>query len=217
MLFLCLYLPRNYHMDDKAQKIIQGASEIFMRFGVKSLNMDDVAKHLGVSKKTLYLYVADKDDLVGKSVTCFCKKEDHDIAAICSKGLNAIDENLEIMQWVLSVLQQVHPSVSYDIEKYHPTVYKKMVADRQQRIYSCIFHNLKKGQKEGYFRKDFNADIVAKLYIARIDSLFDQDVFPASHYKITDVYKEEFRYHIRGVASAKGIEYLEAKMKTIKI
>jgi TetR/AcrR family transcriptional regulator, cholesterol catabolism regulator len=204
-------------MDEKGQKIISGAADIFMKFGVKSLTMDDVAKHLGVSKKTLYLYVTDKDDLVDKSVTSFCAREDRDITAICAKGLNAIDENFEIMHWVLSVLHQIHPAVSFDIEKYHPDVFKKMVAHRQERIYSCIFHNLKKGQKEGFFRKDLNADIIAKLYIGRIDRLFDQNLFPITQYKIADVYKEEFKYHIRGVASAKGIEYLETKMKSIKI
>jgi hypothetical protein len=72
---------------------------------------------------------------------------------------------------------------------------------------------MKKGQKEGMYRKDFHADVIAKVYISRMDVLFDPVVFPFGEYQLTDLYKEVFQYHIRGIASAKGIEQLEHMLK----
>jgi TetR/AcrR family transcriptional regulator, cholesterol catabolism regulator len=204
-------------MEEKEIKLIETASTIFMRFGIKSVNMDDMARHLGISKKTLYLFVKDKEDLVAKAVTAFCNKEDCEIKAISKKGLNAIDENLEIMKWVLDVLQNIHPSVNYDIQKYHPSVHHDMMLNRQRAIFDCTYLNMKKGQREGLYRKDLNADVIAKMYISRIDVIFDQNLFPQSQFKLPEIYSEFFKYHIRGIASSKGLEYLTEKMKSIKI
>ncbi len=203
-------------IQEKESKIVDNATGVFMKYGIKSVNMDDMARYLGMSKKTLYLYVKDKEDLVKKSVAFFCTKEDKEIREICHKGFNAIDESLEIMRWVLSVLQNVHPSVNYDLEKYHPEVARAMKDNRQRAIYDCIRMNMKKGQREGLYRKDFNADVIAKVYIARIDIIFDQELFPMNEHNLGDIYREIFKYHIRGIASSEGLEYLKEKMKNLK-
>lgn len=203
-------------IQEKESKIVESATDVFMKYGIKSVNMDDMSRHLGMSKKTLYLYVKDKEELVRKSVAFFCTKEDSEIREICHHGLNAIDESLEIMKWVLSVLQHVHPSVNYDLEKYHPEVARAMKENRHRAIYDCIRLNMKKGQREGLYRKDFNADIIAKVYIARIDIIFDQELFPMDQHNLSDLYREIFKYHIRGIASSEGLDYLKEKMKHIK-
>ncbi|MCC6599289.1 MAG: TetR/AcrR family transcriptional regulator [Crocinitomicaceae bacterium] len=203
-------------MDEKESKIIQEATRVFMTYGLKSVNMDDMARHLGISKKTLYLYVKNKEELVDKSLDYYCQSENKSIHAICQQGFNAIDESLEIMKWVLGILQNIHPSVTYDMEKYFPASFRKMKACRYSAIHDSLTYNMKKGQKEGFYRKDFDTSVITKLYFARIDLLFDQEVFPLSQYNITDIYKEMFRYHIRGIASAKGQSYLDEKLKTFK-
>ena len=60
-------------MNEKELKIISGAAEQFLRFGIKSMNMDDIARALGISKKTLYQFVTDKNDLVRKSMLMHCQ------------------------------------------------------------------------------------------------------------------------------------------------
>jgi AcrR family transcriptional regulator len=203
-------------MEEKEVKLIQQASAIFMRFGIKSITMDDMARHLGISKKTLYLYVKDKEELVAKVLDSFCKEEDHQIREIRRTAENAIDELLEIGKWVMQTLQNLHPSVTFDMEKYHPESYRKMQADRFAAVYSHIMSNIKKGQKEGYYRKDINPDIITKIYITRMDAMFSNELFPVNEYRLVDVYQEMFRYHIRGIASEKGLEYLQQKSKHLK-
>jgi AcrR family transcriptional regulator len=200
-------------LSEKEIQLIEGAMALFMRLGVKSVNMDDVASHLGVSKKTLYLYFKDKEDLIRRVIDLHCLNEDKSIEAIQAKNLPAIDEMFDIMYWVLSILSKVNPSVQFDLDKYHPEQSRKMKESRHRVVYGCMLSNMKKGQKEGMYRKDFHADVIAKIYITRMDVLFDPAVFPFGEYPLTDLYKEVFQYHIRGIASAKGIEQLETIMK----
>ncbi len=204
-------------VEEKEIKLIQSARQVFMQYGIKSVNMDDMARHLGMSKKTLYVYVKDKEELVHRTVIGHCLVEDKQIKEICQRGLNAVDEQFEIMHWVLEMLNNIHPSIIFDLQKYHPEVFSEMLEHRHRAIYDCMMQNMKKGQREGLYRKDFNAEAIAKFYIARIDLIFDQKLFPIKEWSIPQVYMEMFKYHIRGIASEKGIEYLATKkMKSLK-
>lgn len=197
----------------KEQQLIEGAMALFMRYGIKSVNMDDVARQLGVSKKTLYLYFKDKEDLLSRVVSCHCNREDESITSIHSKKLSAIEEMFEIMHWVIGILSNIHPSVQYDLEKYHPELATTMKANRGRVVMGSMLSNLKKGQKEGTYRKDFDAEVITRIYLSRMDAFLDPNLFPFDQYKPVDVYKESFQYHIRGIASEKGIEQLEAILK----
>ncbi len=188
-----------------------------MQYGIKSVNMDDMARHLAISKKTLYIYVKDKEELVERALLAHSALEDEQVKAITTRNLNAVDELFEVMQWVMDLLSKIHPSIVYDLEKYHPEVYSQMLEERHRAIHECMLLNMKKGQREGLYRKDFNADAIAKFYIARIDLIFDQKLFPSKEWSLPQVYQELFKYHVRGIASEKGLEYLATKkMKQTK-
>ncbi len=195
-------------LESKKKHILSETLQLFLKFGIKSLTMDDIAKKLCISKKTLYAHVKDKEDLLENAVILFSKAEQHQIEEICGRGLNAIDESLEIKRWVLDMLQNIHPSVAYDMEKFHPRVHQKMLASRQAIIYKCVFENIVKGQKDGLYRKEINPDVLAKLYVGRMEAMFDQDLFPSKEYNVSDIYMEWFSYHIHGMATVKGIELL---------
>ena len=98
--------------------------------------MDDVARELKISKKTLYKFVKDKNDLVKKALICHCKKEVELTSEIISKNTNAIDELIEISKYVSKRLQQVHPSIHYDLEKYYPEAWKIFTDHKMEHIYS---------------------------------------------------------------------------------
>ena len=114
------------------------------------------------------------------------------------------------------MIQNIHPSVAYDIEKFYPAVSKRMKTSRHENVYRSIFQNIVKGQKEGLYRSDINADILAKLYIGRMESIFDQELFPSTTYNVSDVYMEWFIYHIHGMATSKGLQILENNFKNNK-
>ena len=49
------------------KEIVDNALKLFMRYGVRSVTMDDIAKELSISKKTIYQHFADKDEIVSKA------------------------------------------------------------------------------------------------------------------------------------------------------
>ena len=200
-------------MDQREQNIIEGAGKIFMRLGVRSVNMDDIAQHLRISKKTLYQYVKDKNELVQRTVEQIC---DHHRACICSireKGLNAIDENFEIASFIAGQLGQMHPSIHFDLQKYHAEAWDLLQRTEKADIHECVTANMHKGIQQGLYREDLNIPVIAKIYIARFDVTFDGRLFPQAEYNFDDVVWELFRYHIRGIASEKGLKYLVRKVK----
>ncbi len=200
-------------MDLKKKDILEQAHKLFMRLGIKSMTMDDVATHLRVSKKTLYEHFTDKNDMVEQVVAGVCKHHRTSIDAICAKGMNAIDENHEITNFIVGQIGGVHPSVQFDLQKYHPKAWAILDDTERTDIFRCVSTNLKKGVKDGLYREDLDVEVITRLYISRMDSTWDGRVFPAEEFNIKDVLWKHFEYHIRGIASKKGLEYLEKKVK----
>ena len=200
-------------MKENLAHILEQANRLFLKCGIKSVSMDDVARELKVSKKTLYRFVKDKTDLVSKALTFHCSREVEVTCKIISRNSNAIDELIEISQHVREQLRQVHPSIHYDLEKYYPDAWRIFTAHKMEHIYSCVAQNLEKGIKQGLYRTTINIPIIARIYISRIDAVFDAQIFPPDKFKMIDVYSEMLRYHIRGIASEKGIKYLVRQTK----
>ena len=200
-------------MEDKKQAFLIAASGIFMRLGIKSVTMDEMARQLSMSKKTIYTFVKDKNNLVEQCLELFHFKEECDIQEISEKQLNAIEELLAIGELVASSLRSIHPSIFFDLQKYHPDVLKKFEAHKNTFIKGCIVSNLEKGKKDGLYRKNLDVDIIANMYLSFIDVLFGSDTF-AGNSSFLDVYSEYFRYHIRGIASASGLAQLQDLIKT---
>lgn len=185
-----------------------------MKYGVKSVTMDDVAKNLRMSKKTLYQYVSDKKDLVKKVMEFGKNMDETAVTMICSGDGNAIDQNYEISKFVLSKVKNIHPSVFFDLEKYYPEAWEVMEGHKEDFIYGCILDNIKLGMKEGLYREDLHPELTALTYVHAIDMIFHMFAeHPEVKMSFEDMYLQSFRYHIRGIASEKGREYLKDKIK----
>lgn len=202
-------------MDEKAQNIVNQAIVLFTQYGVKSLTMDDLARHMGISKKTLYQVVPDKAELVSRGIQLYIDQDVCSLDKMHEESENAIEEMFLIAQKVSENLKQMHPSILFDLEKYYPKAFVQFQEYKMKIVMGSVSRNIEDGIAQGYYRDNINIPIVAGLYISRMDAIFDQKLFPASKYDIKDVYFEAIRYHIRGIASEKGIEYLKNKFKTL--
>ncbi|MGB0402470.1 MAG: TetR/AcrR family transcriptional regulator [Salibacteraceae bacterium] len=199
-------------MDKKAEQLLEGALQVFMKFGIRSVTMDDMARHLGVSKKTLYKYFKDKKDLVLKGMEFHQMNEQCAMEECFVDGINAIDENFAISQIIMDQIQNIHPSVMYDLEKYYPETQAKFDEYKKTVVKSWVESNIERGIQQGLFRDDLNIPILSAMYLQRMDAMMRSEDYPAD-VSLAEVYVEIFRYHIRGLASEKGVEYLKQKMK----
>ncbi|MFT6997440.1 MAG: AcrR family transcriptional regulator [Cryomorphaceae bacterium] len=194
---------------DKEQKIIADAIKVFMTYGIKSVTMDDIAKHMRMSKKTLYQYVSDKNDLVTRCLKYDCEITEDTVKEILSKGLNAIEENFEISKHIVEDLKKIHPSIFYDLEKYYPDAWRMMHNLRHEFVGVVMKHNMERGIKEGLYRKDLNVELMTQLWVARLNIIFDPAIFSLNEHNLADVYRQMFIHHVRGIASDEGVKYIE--------
>lgn len=199
-------------MEEK--EIYQKACELFMRYGIKSMTMDDVARQLGISKKTLYLYVDNKKDLVKKVMSMQIEFEQCCIQELFSQGeFNAIDELMEITRMVGSQMKELHPSVMFDMKKYHPEAYQILQKHKEEFIYKTIKKNLESGIASGLYRENLNPELISRFYLSMVSSIMDGESLFSSDFSYLELHTEMMRYHIRGIASSKGREYLKKKFK----
>jgi len=200
-------------VDEKFLEITEKVAAVFMRYGLKSVTMDDIAKELKISKKTLYKYVKDKNELILIIMNGQCEMEKMVMAEACDKAENAIEELMIFSETLGQKLQQMNPSVHYDLEKYYPEAWTTFIDHKEDFILGCVQKNIERGIKEGIYRDNVNPEIISKLYIQKIDCVFDPAVFPVGKFTFYQVHLELMRYHIRGIANEKGMEYLSEKIK----
>ncbi|MEQ9187781.1 MAG: TetR/AcrR family transcriptional regulator [Cryomorphaceae bacterium] len=204
---------KNWTMDERGIEILGKTAQLFMRNGIKSMTMDDIARQLGVSKKTLYLYVSDKNDLVLKVMQQIVEHEKVLANQLCEKHQNAIDMLFELSKDISQKFGQIHPSINYDMQKYHPEAWTVFENFRTVFIADCIQENIERGIEHGLYRENIEPYIVSRMYAAKMDMCTDSEVFPPDKYNFRTIHLELMRYHIRGIASEKGLNYLKAKVK----
>lgn len=200
-------------MENKKAEFLHQASQIYLKCGVKSVTMDEMARQLGVSKKTLYQFVSDKNDLVEQCLELQHEIEKQKIAEIVQNTGNAIEQMLRISQFIISELRQVHPSIFFDLAKYHPSVLKMMQCHKDEFVCGSIEQNLISGIKQGLYRKSLNPKVISAIYVRLIDVVLGGVDYGQVDLKPDEVYSEMFRYHIRGIASEQGLEYLVELIK----
>ena len=194
------------------EELLKKISEIYIQKGIKSVTMDDLAHELGVSKKTLYVHFKDREEVVDKVFLYLIQDHRCNIELIEIQNNNAIDKLLEVSKFLNSHIQKLHPSINYDLMKYYPKTWAKFISYKNDHIYNKIKANIAKGIEEGLYRSDFNIEIIAKLYNRFMELPIDNEITLKQDVTIDEIFKNLFIYHIRGIASQKGIDYLESKI-----
>ena len=170
-------------MDEKKLEILERASAVYMKFGIKSVTMDDLARELSVSKKTIYKYFNDKNDLV-KSIIEMKVQMD---SAICTntalQSANAIEELIEISELVTKQFNNFNPIVFSDLKKFHKDAWAVIEAHKMSFVLNMITKNIERGIKEKIYRDNLNPAIVAKLYVASSDAAMNPEIFTWPEFK----------------------------------
>jgi hypothetical protein len=212
-----LYLPYTFALvNEKLEHILRQTTNILMRCGIKSVTMDDVCRELGISKKTLYQFVEDKADLINKVLDYDIKVEENAIGKILGSGLSALEELHHIQSMVTQKVRNMHSSIIFDLRKYYPEAWTRIMEHRNHFVVSCIEQNIRKGQAEGVFRNDIHPAVIARIYSSRIEVVIDSSLFADLNLSTAEIYIEAMHYHIRGIATEKGLRFLETLENTSK-
>jgi TetR/AcrR family transcriptional regulator, cholesterol catabolism regulator len=198
--------------SEQQDKWLKRVKELFFRYGIKSLTMDDVARELGISKKTLYQFVENKDDLVDKVMDRHIQEECKREGATHAMSTDAIDEMMYVIQYLKEDFQEIKPNVIFEMQKYHREAWDKVAAFQREYIYKVAKANLERGRLEGLYRTDFDIDMAAKFYIITTSAIFDESWFPRAQYKFDILFKEAIVNYLHAVVSDKGRAVLQSKL-----
>ncbi len=177
-----------------------------MRYGIRSVSMDDIARELGVSKKTLYQQVENKSDLIRQIFVERSLVERHEIEVMRKKSANAIEEMVEVARFMISRLSKVSPTSRYDLEKYYQDVHRELDHLHMTFFTHFIQENLTRGIEEGLYRRSTKVALVAKFFVGMATRLAHNEYFSVKEHRLVDLVSQLFVYHIHGVASEKGMQ-----------
>lgn len=179
--------------------------------------MDEIATQLGVSKKTLYQYYSDKDELVEAVVKATIKFAQETCDNNRANSIDAVHELFEAMVLVQDIFSEMNAAMMYDLEKFHPHAYKHFLDHKNKYLFEMIRANLRRGVEEGHYRPDINIDIIARFRLEGMMLAFNQDIFPSSKFNLGELHKVLIEHFLFGVASSKGykliIKYQQERIK----
>lgn len=203
-------------MEETQQKILSQAFNLFTKYGIRNVSMDDLASNLGVSKKTLYHHISNKADLIHKAMEMHLSLECEIANQIAQSSANAIEEILNIAEHVMRQLSMMHPSAIYELKKYYPESWELMENHRSKYIYGTVVNNINKGIEQGLYRPDIKPELIARFYIAKSKVAVEDDFLLKSDHPFTEILLEMMQYHILGIATPKGVQYFEQNLPKIK-
>jgi len=192
--------------------ILKKTGEIFLKLGFKSVTMDDIAQELGISKKTIYKYFKNKAHLVDETTVYMHETMHKEALKIYDLGFNAIKENFEVNKVFKGFMQNLNDSPIYQLQKYYPETYHKIMSQEFCLFKDCLFGNIQKGINEGLFRNNINIELVTKFYFSLIISVHDSNLHTYSKNTINKLELNVLEYHTRAIATAKGIKILEEQL-----
>lgn len=196
-------------MDTK-QKILEGAHKLFHKFGVRSVTMDDIARELGISKKTIYQYFQDKDEIVTIGTKMHIEREIKEFTMIAESSQDSLDELFKVSLCLRKNLSDVNPSLLFDLQKYHPRSWALWLEYKNNYIKNFIVKTIDRGKKEGYFRPEIDAEILAKFRVEQVEMTFDEKIFPRDKFNFIDVQMALFDHFVHGLLTVKGQELYDS-------
>ena len=154
--------------------------------------MDDIARAQGMSKKTLYQHVANKEELIHLIIQKHIEEEKAFCLAIQKDSKDSISEMFAMAKHVLEMLSTMSSTTVYDLQKYYTNSWNLIEEFESDFIYKVIKNNLERGVAEKLYRSDIDTDIIAKLYVGKSATVTDESTFPRDQYKKDELFKAYF-------------------------
>ncbi len=191
-------------INDTAERIKQKAHLLFMQYGLRSVSMDDIANGLGISKKTIYNFYADKDALVDDIISAELQRDELICHRDCMTAENAIHEIFLAIDFVVEMFKGMNPSVIFDLQKYHPTSYLRFAKHKDEFLFNVIKSNLKRGMEEELYRPNLNINILARYRVETIMLPFNPDFHSKLKENLGKIEEEIAFNFLYGLVTPKG-------------
>ncbi len=195
------------------ERIKHKADELYRRYGIKSVTMDEIASQLGVSKKTIYHSFSDKNELVDAVIVDMLTYNRQCCLKDREKAHNAIEEVYLAMEMLQTMFENMNPSILFDIERNHPVTFEKFRQHKYKFLYQVVKDNIERGKREELYRPEIEPDVVAKIRLETMMLPFNEELFPKSKYSLVLLEQQLIEYYLFGLVSLKGYKLVTKYQK----
>lgn len=194
------------------EELLENISDLFLKYGLRSTSMEDICSHLKISKKTLYQFFSNKDDVVEQVM--LHRRNNHRSQKNLEqlKQHNSIDLMLSIRNHIVSSLKTRMPANTFDLKKYHPDVYKRINEKDEIFINHLFSEMIDKGINDGYFREDINKDVQVYLFVKQMALLSEPEMMSDIKYPAEVIVSTIMENIIRSFVTTNGMEELEKRI-----
>jgi len=203
------------NQDMKFGPMLEQIKELFFEFGIKNLNMDDISRKLGISKKTLYRFVKSKEDLITKLFDFEEIKGIRLSNEIGNQNVNAIEKLFKVSLMVFEEMKRFNPMIMFELRKYYEQLFNEFHNRKLAQISLAMQVNLKQGIEEGLYRADVNIEAVVALFINYLIEIHNSDMCKTVNLSFDDLFKVMFENHIRAISTPAGVAFFEARKKEV--
>jgi AcrR family transcriptional regulator len=199
----------NKEKTESKDRILEKAADLFMRYGIRSITMDEIAAQLGISKKTIYQFFTDKDEMVEAVVDEEMKENENACREFKVNAEDAVQEIFLAMEDMQEMLKTMNPQLMYDLEKHHPGAYRRLKQYKYHFLYTMIRENLERGIKEEIYRSGLNLDITTRHRIETAFMIFNQDAFPQNKFPMNQTCQELALLYLHSIINSRGKKLID--------
>ncbi|PSL29251.1 TetR family transcriptional regulator [Dyadobacter jiangsuensis] len=197
----------NFKFVAVKERIIKSALNLFWRYGIRSVTMDDIARDLGISKRTIYQHYSDKEAILALVIQEEIRTQKCEMEKLEELAENPIEEAMYATVQMQETLADMNPTLLYDLKKYYPNAWELFQNYKHEFIIKNMRENLLKGIEMGLYRPDIDVEVLSLLRVEQIVLAFDPTVYPAKKFNIMHVQTQFLGHFLRGILSEKGFEY----------
>ncbi len=197
----------------KREKYLDAIYKLILDNGISNLLMEDIAKQVGVTKMTLYNNFSTKNELIKAIISYRSKKFLEYISSQQNHTENAIDELMNVLKFQQQNPLPELPTFYKSFLQKNPRAFSLYLARFRRILKIFIVNNIKKGVEQGIYRQGIDADSIAQFSINTMDSMINRWLKSDITLDLNTTHEHIIIYHIRGIASPKGHEYLEIVLK----
>lgn len=187
---------------DIRQNIIRLARQLFFAHGYNKVLMADLARQLGMSKKTLYLYFDGKEDLLNAVIREYLAEGQKEIELILrDPALNFEEKASRYFSYVGSRLLAVNRQLMADIRKNAPGSWQLLQNNMVEAAFLRFNKLLEEGMKKGHVRKEVNRPLAVILYASALETVFNPDYTKQLPPELTEAMPESNAAIFEGLVS----------------
>ncbi len=190
-------------------RIREAGHELFYRYGIRSITMDDIARHLAISKKTIYKCFSEKEEIVHACCTSDLAGHFSSCERITRESKDAVHEITGIMKYLSGIFSRMHPKLFYDLKKYHPRSYKAFRDFKERKMRGMVEENLVRGIRENLYRPGLPVQILSRLRIEQVELGMNAEIFPPDRFDYVQVQIALLDHYLHGIVTLKGLKLIE--------